>query len=256
MARQHCTLSSIKSACNCGLTNLADLMHNASFYKRKFQHSENEDDLFVIKLFYVESMKIKMTWQTSKEQYMETPDGQNTTLYGAVELGRVLDAMSASLVAKLLGVQQVSLVGVRRRGAPLADMLHARLRQHLPKIDMDRIDLSIKRYSDDLKLLHPETLLTEQPEHAQIDLSGRVVVLVDDVLYRGFSMSKAIQYLLTKGVDTILTTVLVDRVCTTLPMRADVAGLRLEVAPSNIVECHVPPFEPLFQIVLVQPSRT
>jgi pyrimidine operon attenuation protein / uracil phosphoribosyltransferase len=187
---------------------------------------------------------------------MGTPDGQNTTLYGTDELDRVLDTISAALAARLHGVQRVSLVGVRRRGAPLADMMHARLREHLPKIDIDRIDLSIKRYSDDLKLLHPETLLTEQPEHAQIDLSGRLVVLVDDVLYKGFSMNKAVQYLLTKGVDTILTVVLVDRMCATLPMRADVAGLRLEVAPSDIVECHVPPFEPLFQIVLVQPSRS
>jgi pyrimidine operon attenuation protein / uracil phosphoribosyltransferase len=187
---------------------------------------------------------------------MGTSDGQNTTLYEAVGLGHLLDVMSASLAARLLGLQQVSLVGVRRRGAPLADMLHARLRQHLPKIDMDRIDLSIKRYSDDLKLLHPETLLTEQPEHAQIDPSDRVVVLVDDVLYKGFSMNKAVQYLLTKGVDTILTVVLVDRLCATLPMRADIAGLRLEMAPGNIVECHIPPFEPLFQIVLVQSGRT
>ncbi len=187
---------------------------------------------------------------------MQTTDVRNAVLYGSLELDRVLDAMSAALAAKLYGVELVTLVGVRRRGAPLADMLATRLRQRRPKINMERLDLSIKRYSDDLKLLHPETLLTEQPEHIQIDLSGHVVVLVDDVLYRGFSMNRAVQYLLTKGAQIILTTVLVDRMCATLPVRADVTGLRLEVAPSNIVECHVPPFEPLFQIVLVQPSRT
>lgn len=187
---------------------------------------------------------------------MEATDGQNTTLYTAVELDCVLDRMSAVIAARLHGVQQVSLVGIRRRGAPLADMLHARLRRQLPKTDWERIDLSIKRYTDDLKLLHPETLLTEQPEHAQIDLSGRVVVLVDDVLYGGFSLNKAVQYLLTKSVKAIHTAVLVDRMCATLPIHADVSGLKLEVAPGNIVECHVPPFEPLFQIVLVQPKRT
>lgn len=187
---------------------------------------------------------------------MVTQDGQNTTLYGAEELGRVLDAMSAALAARLHGGERVALVGVRRRGAPLADMLEARLQQRLPQTCIERLDLSIKRYADDLKLLHPETLLTEQPEHVQIDLSGHVVVLVDDVLYRGFSMNRAVQYLLTKGVQTILTTVLVDRMCATLPVRADIAGLRLEVAPASIIECHVPPFEPQFQIVLVQPSRT
>ena len=187
---------------------------------------------------------------------MGAPGGQNTILYRAMELDIVLDAMSAALAARLHGIGRLALVGVRRRGAPLADMLEASLRQRLPQTRIERLDLSIKRYADDLKLLHPETLLTEQPEHIQIDLSGQVVVLVDDVLYRGFSMNKAVQYLLTKGVQTILTTVLVDRMCATLPLRADVAGLRLEVAPGNIVECHVPPFEPQFQVVLVQPGRT
>lgn len=127
------------------------------------------------------------------------------------------------------------------------------MRKYLSRSDLERIDLTIKRYADDLTLLHPQTQLTEQPEHAGIDLSGRVVVLVDDVLYGGFSLNKEVQYLLGKGVKTIITAVLVDRVCATLPIHADVAGLKLQEASGNIVECHVPPFEPLFQVVLVQP---
>lgn len=185
---------------------------------------------------------------------MGTPDGQHTTLYDTAALERVLDAMAAALARRLHGVAQISLVGVRRRGAPLSDWLLERLRKLLPGADIERLDLTIKRYADDLTLLHPQTQLTEQPEHAQIDLSGRVVVVVDDVLYQGFSLNKAVQYLLAKGGKTILAVVLVDRVCATLPVHADVAGLKLQVAPGHIVECHVPPFEPTFQIVLVQPG--
>ncbi len=185
---------------------------------------------------------------------MGTPEGQHTTLYDATALERVLDAMAAAIAAKLHGIERLCLVGVRRRGAPLANKLHERLRQHLPQASIERLDLLIKRYADDLTLLHPQTQLTEQPEHARINLSGRVVVLVDDVLYFGFSLNKAVQYLLGKGVKTVHTAVLVDRVCASLPIHADVAGLKLQVAPAHIVECHVPPFEPLFQIVLVQPN--
>jgi len=47
------------------------------------------------------------------------------------------------------------------------------------------MNLQIKRYADDLKLLHPETKLTENPEHVSLDLSGVTVVVVDDVMYRG-----------------------------------------------------------------------
>ena len=181
-------------------------------------------------------------------------DGQHTRLYDTNALQRVLDTMAAGVSARLAGADQVSLVGVLRRGAPLADMLQERLVQRLPRTDMQRIDLSIKRYSDDLKLLHPQTQLIEQPEHTNMDLSGKVVVLVDDVLYGGFSLNRAVQYLVAKQVKTIHTVVLVDRVCATLPIHADVSGMKLQVEPGSIVECHVPPYEPTFQIVLVQPS--
>jgi pyrimidine operon attenuation protein/uracil phosphoribosyltransferase len=184
---------------------------------------------------------------------MSTPEGRQTSIYEATTLVAVLDAMAAALAARLHGASLVTLVGVRRRGAPLADWLRERLMPRLPGVDIARLDLLIKRYADDLRLLHPETLLTEQPEHAGIDLAGRTLVVVDDVLYQGYSLNKAVQYLLAKGGRRILTAVLVDRVCAALPLHADVAGLRLQVAPGNIVECHVPPFEPTFQIVLVQP---
>jgi pyrimidine operon attenuation protein/uracil phosphoribosyltransferase len=187
---------------------------------------------------------------------MAAPEGQHMTVYGSAELERVLDAMAAALASRLFGVAEVTLVGVRRRGAPLSDWLLQRLRRLLPTVDIERLDLTIKRYADDLALLYPQTQLTEQPEHAQIDLTGRTVVVVDDVLYQGFSLNKAVQYLLAKGSKSILTVVLVDRVCATLPIHADVVGLKLQAAPGQIVECHVPPFEPTFQIVLVQPAQS
>lgn len=186
---------------------------------------------------------------------MGMSEEQRTTLYDASALERVLNAMAVAIAARLHGVERVCLVGVLRRGAPLADRLHERLRHLLPGVDIERLDLSIKRYADDLTLLHPQTQLTEPAGHAHIDLADRVVVVVDDVLYFGFSLFKAAQYLLAKGTKTLHTVVLVDRVCASLPIHADVSGLKLEVAPGHIVECQVPPYEPSFQIVLVQPSR-
>lgn len=185
---------------------------------------------------------------------MASPTGQHTPLYHSTELEPVLDAMAAALASQLQPAGPVTLVGVRRRGAPLADWLLQRLRPRLPAADIARLDLLIKRYADDLTLLHPQTQLTETAEHAALDLAGRTVVVIDDVLYQGHSLNKAVQYLLAKGAGRILSAVLVDRVCATLPIHADVAGLKLQVAPGQIVECHVPPFEPTLQIVLVQPT--
>jgi pyrimidine operon attenuation protein/uracil phosphoribosyltransferase len=185
---------------------------------------------------------------------MVAPEARQTPIYDSAQLGRVLDVMAAQLAALLQGAGPVTLVGVRRRGAPLADWLLERLQSAGAAGSIERLDLLIKRYADDLSLLHPETRLTESQEHAGLDLTGRTVVVIDDVLYQGHSLNKAVQYLLAKGSSRILTAVLVDRVCATLPLHADVAGLKLQVAPGQIVECHVPPFEPIFQIMLVQPA--
>lgn len=184
-------------------------------------------------------------------------EARQTVIYNSAELARVLDTMAARLAGLLHEGAPATLVGVRRRGAPLADALLARLRPLLPAaVPVERLDLLIKRYADDLTLLHPETRLTESQEHAALDLAGRTVVVIDDVLYQGHSLNKAVQYLLAKGAERILTAVLVDRVCARLPLHADVIGIRLQVAPGQIVECHVPPFEPVFQIVLVQAAGT
>lgn len=186
---------------------------------------------------------------------MTAPEARQTPIYDRAELERVLDAMAAALVPQLHGAGAVTLVGVRRRGAPLADGLLARLQQLLPAgAPLARLDLLIKRYADDLTLLHPQTQLTEAAEHAGLDLAGHTVVVIDDVLYQGHSLNKAVQYLLAKGAGRIVSAVLVDRICARLPLHADVVGLKLQVAPGQIVECHVPPFEPTFQIVLVQPA--
>ena len=68
------------------------------------------------------------------------------------DLGAVIDRM-ARQAAALLDATPVTLVGVLRRGAPLADRVLARLREHAPRAEIARLDLEVKRYADDLALL-------------------------------------------------------------------------------------------------------
>ena len=191
------------------------------------------------------------TWGCSVTQ----AEGQRTCLYNASELHDVLGGMARQAAGLLTGRTQVVLVGILRRGAPLADMLHARLKQDYGLSNITRIDLQIKRYADDLTLLHPNTQLTENPAHASLDLSGHTVLVVDDVMYRGHSMLRAVEYLAAKGPAEIRTVVLVDRGVEKLPVRADIVGVRFDVAPTNINECNVPPYEVRFEIDLVQPGE-
>lgn len=186
---------------------------------------------------------------------METrPSGNRTCLYNSAQLEAVIDTMAQQTAGLLAVTPRIMVVGILRRGAPLSAMLHKRLGAHLPQADIALMNLQIKRYADDLTLLHPETRLTENPEHTSLDLTGITVVVVDDVMYRGHSMLRAVEYLARKQAAAIRTVVLVDRGATKLPVRSDIAGVRLDVAPSDIIECNVPPYENELKIELLQPQ--
>ena len=85
--------------------------------------------------------------------------------------------------------------------------------------------------------------------------SRSTVVLVDDVLYRGHSLARALDWALRRGAAEVRVAVLADRRVTSLPLHADVVGAALQVAADDVVECHVPPYEPDLAIELVRPRR-
>lgn len=184
----------------------------------------------------------------------EKPAGRRTCLYTPDQLEVIVDDMARRAAGLLTGRTRVAIVGILRRGAPLADRLHARLRDRWGLADCLRLDLKIQRYADDLTLIHPDTRLTENPAHASLDLTGLTVLVVDDVMYHGHSMLRAVQYLAGKQPAELRTVVLVDRGVSKLPVRTDIAGVRLDVAPSDIIECNVPPYEDHFRIDLLQPA--
>lgn len=180
------------------------------------------------------------------------PSGKRTCLYNASQLDVVLDTMVQQVAGLLTGRKHIMVVGILRRGAPLAEMLHKRLAGHFGYENIPLMNVQIQRYTDDLQLRYPETLLIENPENITLNLGGISVVLVDDVMYRGHSMLRAVEYLAQKQAEEIRTVVLVDRGAAKLPVRSDIAGVRLDVAPPDIIECNVPPYEAEFKIELFQ----
>lgn len=186
---------------------------------------------------------------------MDRPPGKRTCLYDTEQLDRVVADMARQAAGLLNGRDKVAVIGILRRGAPLADRLTALLTGRYGMAPPLRLDLAIKRYADDLSLLYPETRLTEQAQHAALDLAAYTLVVVDDVLYTGHSLLRAIEYLARKQPAEIRVVTLADRGATLLPLRTDVVGVRLDIAPADIIECNVPPYEPAFRIELLQPQR-
>lgn len=176
--------------------------------------------------------------------------GVRFELYNEAQLAEVIDDM-ARQCAGLLDATPTVILGMLRRGAPLADRLHQALQQRSLNTTFQRIDVKVKRYADTLELLHPDTAL-EAPSGA--DLSGKRVIVVDDVLYQGYSLFRVLEWLNTQGVASAHAAVLVDRQRYKMPVRADIVGITLKIAPSDVIECNVPPYEPKFAIDLWRPE--
>ena len=180
------------------------------------------------------------------------PPGKRFLVYAPDQMQPVIDAMARQAAPLLAGHEKIAVIGILRRGAPLADRVVASLRTQFNLPQPLRLDLKVKRYADDLTLLHPQTQLTEQPGQASLDLKDHALLVVDDVLYTGNSLLRVIEWLNAKSPSAIYTAVLADRHVSQLPVRADVVGVHLQVAPPDVVECHVPPYEPLFQIEILR----
>ncbi|GAA5185669.1 bifunctional pyr operon transcriptional regulator/uracil phosphoribosyltransferase PyrR [Niveibacterium umoris] len=183
-----------------------------------------------------------------------TVAGQRFTLYDAVRLEMVVDWMAAQAFPLLAGAEDPLLLGILRRGGPLSVMLQARLRANYG-LDIARYEIKLKRYADDLALLHPDTELTEDALFAARDISRATVMVVDDVLFEGHSLARVLAYLTGRGAAAVHAAVLVDRCVATLPVKADVVGLCLQLSDRDVVECHVPPYEAAFKIELLRPDR-
>lgn len=162
--------------------------------------------------------------------------------------------MAQEAAGLLRGADDPLLLGILRRGAPLAQMLQSRLASR-HAFALPRYDLRLARYADDLTLVHPDTELVENATFSARDLARATVLVVDDVLYRGHSLARVLAYLSQRRAPVIRAAVLADRCVAQLPVHADVVGVRLQVAPGDVVECNVPPYEEDLRIDLLRPHR-
>ena len=156
-------------------------------------------------------------------------------------LNRALMRISHEIAEKNKGVENVVLVGIRRRGEPIA----RRIRANIEKIEGLAVpcgSIDIGFYRDDLSTLteSPQVRRAELP----FDVTGRDVILIDDVLYTGRTARAAIEAVFSCGRPrSIQFAVLVDRGHRELPIRADFVGKNLPTSHSELVEVRLPEFD-------------
>lgn len=145
----------------------------------------------------------------------------------ADEIGRTLTRMAAEIVER--DGSDVMLVGIQTRGAPLADRLARLIEQETGReADVGTIDITL--YRDDVgpwRPAHRQPVLKETRLPDPVD--GRVIYLVDDVLFTGRTVRAALATLVDYGrPEGVRLAVLIDRGHRELPIAADIVGRRFE----------------------------
>ena len=152
------------------------------------------------------------------------------------DVRRALSRIAHEIVEKNRGTDDLVLVGIRTRGAPLADRIAAAIAS-FEGVDLPSGALDVTLYRDDVALKGPRGL---EATTVPTDLDGRVVVLVDDVLYTGRTIRAAFDAILDLGRPrAIRLAVLVDRGHREFPIRADFVGKNLPTASEEVVKVHV-----------------
>jgi len=156
-------------------------------------------------------------------------------------LNRSLMRIAHEILERNKGAENLRLVGVRRRGGPIA----RRIAENILHIEGQEIlvgSIDISFYRDDLSKLNEAPLLrrTELP----FDVNDRDVVLVDDVIYTGRTVRAAIEAVFSCGRPrSIQLAVLIDRGHRELPIRPDYVGKNVPSARTELIEVRLPDFD-------------
>ncbi|MEK6719043.1 MAG: bifunctional pyr operon transcriptional regulator/uracil phosphoribosyltransferase PyrR [Chloroflexota bacterium] len=155
----------------------------------------------------------------------------------ADEIRRATVRISHEIVEKQAGTDGLALVGIQRRGVPLARRIADAIAEHEGvRIPVGALDITF--YRDDLSVIAQQPVVkgTDLP----FDLNGRTVVLVDDVLYTGRTIRAAMDALVDFGrPQAIRLAVLVDRGHRELPIRADHVGKNVPTSREERVRVHL-----------------
>jgi len=162
---------------------------------------------------------------------------EKAEIIDAEGLRRIITRIAHEIVERNKGTADLVLVGVRRRGVPLA----ARIAEKIAEFEKAQVPqgcLDITLYRDDLSTVGPQPVVggTEMP----VDLAGKVVVLVDDVLYTGRTVRAAMDAIMDLGRPrAVQLAVIVDRGHRELPVRADFVGKNVPTSKREIIGVRV-----------------
>ncbi|MBA3912498.1 MAG: bifunctional pyr operon transcriptional regulator/uracil phosphoribosyltransferase PyrR [Acidobacteriales bacterium] len=159
---------------------------------------------------------------------------EKSQIMSASEIERTLVRLAHEIVEKNNGAADLGLIGVRRRGVPLAQRLGAMIeRIEKEKVPVGMLDITL--YRDDLSPLGPKPVV--QKTEIGFPVGGKSIILVDDVLYTGRTVRAAMDALFRQGRPRcVQLCVLIDRGHRELPIEAAYVGRVVQTSQQEVVE--------------------
>ena len=179
-----------------------------------------------------------------------SPITDKDLLMSASEIQRTLVRLAHEVMEKNNGVDGLALVGIRRRGVPLAQRI-AKVINQIEHTQIPVGSLDITLYRDDLTTVGPKPLV--QKSDLEISVAGKNVLLVDDVLYTGRTIRAALDALFDRGRPArVQLLVLIDRGHRELPIEAAFVGRKVQTSDKQIVEVKLNEVDNLEKVLLVE----
>ena len=168
----------------------------------------------------------------------------------ASEIERTLVRLAHEIAEKNNGAQDLAIVGIKRRGVPLAQRLAAVI-ERIEKVKVPLGTLDITLYRDDLSTLGPKPVV--QKTDVGIPITGKNLILVDDVLFTGRTARAAMDALFRQGrPKQVQLCVLIDRGHRELPVEASYIGRVVQTTLNEIIEVQLQEVDEAERVLLVE----
>ena len=171
-------------------------------------------------------------------------------LMNSGQLQQALEELADTLVGEAGPPETLALLGIRTRGAILAERMQRLIRErHGLEIPLGLLDITL--YRDDLSQLAANPVVRRT--QLEFDLTGRILLLIDDVLYTGRTVRAALDEIMDFGRPrAVKLVVLVDRGGREIPVQADFVSAQLEVPEDEVVKVCVVEKDGVDQVVVVK----
>jgi len=175
---------------------------------------------------------------------------EKSRLMSASEIERTLVRLAHEIVEKNDGCANLGLIGIKRRGVPLAERL-TKMIGNIEKCSVETGVLDINLYRDDLTTSGPRP--TVVAGEVGFDVTGRDIVLIDDVLYTGRTIRAALDALFDHGrPKSVQLLVLIDRGHRELPIQATFTGRTIPTSRREIIEVMLDEIDGQEQVLLAE----